>query len=76
MPWVIGSQTVPVLAIAPMVVVVLGNLGMTGVLPKAVIAGYLSFFPITVGLVKGLRSPDPMQLDLMHTYARRSAQMC
>jgi NitT/TauT family transport system permease protein len=75
MPWVIGSQTVPVLAIAPMVVVVLGNLGMTGVLPKAVIAGYLSFFPITVGLVKGLRSPDPMQLDLMHTYAARQSQV-
>ena len=75
MPWVIGSQTVPVLAIAPMVVVVLGNLGMTGVLPKAVIAGYLSFFPITVGLVKGLRSPDPMQLDLLHTYAARETQV-
>jgi NitT/TauT family transport system permease protein len=75
MPWVIGSQTVPVLAIAPMVVVVLGNLGMTGVLPKAVIAGYLSFFPITVGMVKGLRSPDPMQRDLMHTYAASEAQV-
>jgi NitT/TauT family transport system permease protein len=75
MPWVIGSQTVPVLAIAPMVVVVLGNLGMTGVMPKAVIAGYLSFFPITVGLVKGLRSPDPMQLDLLHTYAASEKQV-
>jgi len=75
MPWVIGSQTVPVLAIAPMVVVVLGNLGMTGVMPKAVIAGYLSFFPITVGLVKGLRSPDPMQLDLLHTYAANETQV-
>jgi NitT/TauT family transport system permease protein len=75
MPWIIGSQTVPVLAIAPMVVVVLGNLGMTGVMPKAVIAGYLSFFPITVGLVKGLRSPDPMQCDLMHTYAAKESQI-
>jgi NitT/TauT family transport system permease protein len=75
MPWVIGSQTVPVLAIAPMVVVMLGNLGMTGVMPKAVIAGYLSFFPITVGLVKGLRSPDPMQLDLLHTYAASEKQV-
>ncbi len=75
MPWVIGSQTVPVLAIAPMVVVVLGNLGMTGLLPKAVIAGYLSFFPITVGMVKGLRSPDPMQRDLMRTYAASDQQV-
>ena len=75
MPWVIGSQTVPVLAIAPMVVVVLGNLGMTGVAPKAIIAGYLSFFPVTVGMVKGLRSPDPMQQDLLRTYAASEAQM-
>uniref|UniRef100_A0A8J4HHF1 ABC transporter permease subunit n=1 Tax=Acidicaldus sp. TaxID=1872105 RepID=A0A8J4HHF1_9PROT len=68
MPWVIASQTVPVLAIAPMVVVVLGNLGITGLIPKAAIAGYLAFFPITVGMVKGLRAPDPLQLDLMRTY--------
>jgi len=69
MPWIIASQTVPVLAIAPMIVVVLGNLGVTGVLPKAVISGYLSFFPVVVGMVKGLRSPDPLQLDLMRTYS-------
>ena len=69
MPWVIASQTVPVLAIAPMVVVVLGNLGITGLLPKAAIAGYLAFFPITVGMVTGLRAPDPLQLDLMRTYS-------
>jgi NitT/TauT family transport system permease protein len=69
MLWLIASQTVPVLAIAPMVVVVLGNIGLTGVLPKALIAGYLSFFPITTGMVKGLRSPDPMQRDLMRTYS-------
>ena len=47
MPWVIGSQTVPILAIAPMVVVILGNFGLTGVLPKAAISAYLSFFPVT-----------------------------
>ncbi len=68
MPWVIASQTVPVLAIAPMVVVVLGNLGITGLVPKAAIAGYLAFFPITVGMVKGLRAPDPLQIDLLRTY--------
>ena len=56
MPWLIASQAMPVLAIAPMVVVVLGNVGLTGVLPKALIAGWLSFFPITAGMVKGLRS--------------------
>lgn len=74
MPWVIASQTVPILAIAPMIVVVLGNLGLTGLLPKAVIAMYLCFFPITIGLVKGLRSPDPLQLDLMRTYSASASQ--
>lgn len=75
MPWVIASQTIPILAIAPMVVVVLGNLGYTGLLPKAIISGYLSFFPVTIGMVKGLRSPDPLQLDLMRTYSAGSAQV-
>jgi NitT/TauT family transport system permease protein len=68
MPWIIASQTVPVLAIAPMVVVVLGNVGLTGLLPKALIAAWLSFFPITAAMVTGLRSPERMQLDLMRTY--------
>jgi NitT/TauT family transport system permease protein len=68
MPWVIASQTVPVLAIAPMVIVVLGNAGLTGLWPKAIIAGWLSFFPITTAMVTGLRAPDRMQLDLMRTY--------
>ncbi|HET8726805.1 MAG TPA: ABC transporter permease [Alphaproteobacteria bacterium] len=75
MPWVIASQTIPILAIAPMVVVVLGNMGFTGVLPKAVISAYLSFFPVTIGMVKGLRSPDPLQLDLMRTYSASKRQV-
>ncbi len=75
MLWIIASQTVPILAIAPMVVVVLGNAGLTGVLPKALIAGYLSFFPIATGMVKGLRSPDPMQRDLMRTYSASGVQV-
>ena len=68
-PWVIASQTVPVLAIAPIVIVILGSMGMTGVLPKAVISMYLCFFPVAVALVKGLRSPGVMELELLHTYA-------
>lgn len=68
MPWLVASQAIPVLAIAPMVIVVLGNIGLTGTLPKALIAGWLSFFPITTGMVKGLRSADVMQRDLLHTY--------
>jgi len=75
MPWVIASQTIPILAIAPMVVVALGNIGLTGLLPKAAIVGYLSFFPITVGMVKGLRSADILQLDLMRTYNASGPQV-
>ncbi|MEM7443465.1 MAG: ABC transporter permease [Pseudomonadota bacterium] len=74
MPWVIASQTIPILAIAPMIVVVLGNIGFTGVGPKSVISAYLCFFPVTIGMVKGLRSPDPMQLDLMRTYSATTGQ--
>ncbi len=68
MPWVITSQTIPILAVAPMIIVVLNAVGVSGLLPKAVISMYLSFFPVVVGMVKGLRSPDHMQLDLMRTW--------
>jgi NitT/TauT family transport system permease protein len=68
MPWAIASQTIPILAIAPMIIVVLNAVGISGLLPKAFISAYLSFFPVVVSMVKGLRSPDQMQLDLMHTY--------
>ena len=68
MPWVIASQTIPILAIAPMIIVVLNSIGVTGLLPKAIISMYLSFFPVAVGMVKGLRSPDRMLLDQMRTW--------
>ncbi|OWV82865.1 ABC transporter permease [Rhizobium sp. R72] len=74
MPWVIASQTIPILAIAPMVIVVLGAINITGLIPKALISTYLSFFPVTVGMVKGLRSPEVMFLDLMRTYNATPAQ--
>ena len=75
MPWVIASQTIPILAIAPMVIVVLAAIGLTGLLPKAFISTYLSFFPVVVGMVKGLRSPAQSELDLMHTYHASSSQV-
>jgi NitT/TauT family transport system permease protein len=74
MPWIIASQTVPILAIAPMVIVVLGAINITGLIPKALISTYLSFFPVAVGMVKGLRSPEVMHLDLMRTYYASPAQ--
>lgn len=75
MPWAIASQTIPILAIAPMIIVVLNSVGVQGLLPKAFISAYLSFFPVVVGMVKGLRSPDAMQLDLMRTYSASGAQV-
>lgn len=74
MPWAIASQTVPILAIAPMIIVMLGSIGIQGLFPKAIIAAYLSFFPVVVGMVTGLRSPDGMQLDLLKTYNATPAQ--
>ena len=74
MPWAIASQTIPILAIAPMIIVVLNSLGLQGLIPKAMISAYLSFFPVVVGMAKGLRSPDAMQLDLLRTYNASRAQ--
>ena len=74
MPWIVASQTVPIIALAPMIVVILYQFNITGIAPKAAIAAYLSFFPITVGMVKGFRSPDPLQLDLMRTFSATRVQ--
>jgi NitT/TauT family transport system permease protein len=74
LPWIISSQTIPILAIAPIVIVVLGSIGITGLFPKAIISAYLCFFPVTISMVKGLTSPDPMQRDLMLTYSASLAQ--
>jgi NitT/TauT family transport system permease protein len=68
LPWIIASQTIPMLAVAPMIIVILAAVNVTGILPKALISTYLSFFPVAVGMVKGLRSPEVMHLDLMRTY--------
>lgn len=74
MPWAIASQTIPIVALAPMIIVVLNSVDVTGVVPKALIAAYLSFFPVVVGMVKGLRAPDAMQLDLLRTYNASAVQ--
>jgi NitT/TauT family transport system permease protein len=83
MPWIISSQTIPILALAPILVVVAFNLlsgqlklptDLSRFVAKALISTYLSFFPVTVGMVKGLRSPDPFHLDLMRTYSATRLQ--
>ena len=75
MPWIVASQTVPIVALAPMIVVILNQVSVTGLLPKAVIAAYLSFSPVAVGMAKGLRSPEPLHLDLMRTYSASRGQV-
>jgi NitT/TauT family transport system permease protein len=75
LPWIICSQMVPILAVAPIVIVVLGAIGIRGLLPKSIISAYLCFFPVAIGMVKGLSSPDPIQRDLMRTWSATSAQV-
>ena len=75
MPWVVASQTIPILALAPMIIVILNSIGITGLVPKAIISAYLSFFPVVVGMVTGFRSPDHMQTDLMKTYNATNLQI-
>ncbi|HEX7040636.1 MAG TPA: ABC transporter permease subunit [Trueperaceae bacterium] len=77
LPWVIASQTIPVIALVPVLVAVLGNLGVTvqtSLVPAAIVGAYIAFFPITVGTVTGLRSVDPLALDLMKAYAATPLQ--
>lgn len=75
LPWIICSQMVPVLALAPIFIVVLGALGLHGLLPKAIISAYLCFFPIAIGMVKGFTSPEPLQIELMQTWSATPRQM-
>lgn len=76
MPWAIISQTIPIVALAPIIVVLTNAIGAGSLLvPKAMIAAYLSFFPVMVSMVKGLTSPDHMQLDLLRTYGAKTSEV-
>lgn len=76
MPWAIISQTIPIVALAPMIVVLSNAAGVEDrMVPKAIISAYLSFFPVLVSMVKGLRSPDQMQIDQLRTWHASEAQM-
>ena len=75
MPWAIISQTIPIVALAPMIIVLSSQLGIEGRgLPKAIISAYLCYFPVLVGMVKGLQSPAIAQLDLLRTYSASGFQ--
>ena len=69
LPYIVASQTVPILAIAPMVVVGLGSKGVTGWQAVSVTAAYLTFFPVTVNTLRGLHAADPRAVELMRSYA-------
>ena len=69
LPWIVATQTVPILAIAPMVVIWLGGRGLSDWLSVSVIAAYLTFFPVTINTLRGLESADPRALELMRSYA-------
>jgi NitT/TauT family transport system permease protein len=64
-PYVVASQTIPIVALAPLIVFALGQ----SVLAVVVIATYLTFFPVTIAGIRGLDSPDPRALELMRSYA-------
>ena len=76
LPWVVLSQTVPLIAIAPLVrrwgsQIEIGGFDWESEYSVAVIAAYLAFFPVAVGMLRGLKSPDATHLDLMRTYGDR-----
>ncbi len=86
MPFVVASQTIPLIALAPMIVIwggsgawppflvnafFLDNIGFS----VAVISAYLTFFPVTINSLRGLRSPDPKAVELMRSYAASETQI-
>lgn len=78
LPWVIASQTVPIIALVPVLILLLGNAGVvvqTSMVPAAIIGAYIAFFPVTVGTVTGLRAVDPLSVDLMKSYAATPLQL-
>ncbi|HST18682.1 MAG TPA: ABC transporter permease [Gaiellaceae bacterium] len=71
LPYIVASQTVPILAIAPMVVVGLGSKGIAGWKAVAILAAYLTFFPVAINTLRGLHSVDPRAVELMESYAAK-----
>jgi len=69
LPYVVASQTVPILAVAPIVVVYLGSLNVAAWFSVAVIAAYLTFFPVAINTLRGLQSTDRRAVELMRAFA-------
>lgn len=75
MPYVVGSQMVPVLAIAPIVVVWAGRLELPNWVAVATISTYLAFYPVAINTLRGLRSPEATSTELMRSYAASPNQV-
>jgi NitT/TauT family transport system permease protein len=70
-PYVIASQTIPIIALAPLIVFAVGQ----GIFAVVIIATYLTFFPVTIAMIRGLRSVDPRAIELMRSYAASRAEV-
>lgn len=74
LPWVVVSQTVPLIAFAPLISSIGSQAAQSGVpwpqwMSAAVVASYLAFFPIAIGALRGLSSPDTIHVELLRSYA-------
>jgi NitT/TauT family transport system permease protein len=79
LPYVVLSQTIPLIALAPLVYGWSGNLSLFGLdwkpwMSVSVIAAYLAFFPVAIGALRGLASPPPVQTELLACYAASWSQ--
>jgi NitT/TauT family transport system permease protein len=75
LPYIVASQTIPILAVAPMVVVWMGGRGFPDWFSVSVISAYLTFFPVAINTLRGLTSVDPRALELMRSYAANPLQI-
>lgn len=75
LPWLVISQTIPLVALAPIIVVWMGSAGLPSWVAVSVIAAYLSFFPIVINMITGLNSPDPVQVELMRSVSASRTQV-
>jgi NitT/TauT family transport system permease protein len=75
LPYIVASQTIPILAVAPMVVVWMGGRGFPDWFSVSVISAYLTFFPVTINTLRGLTAVDPRALELMRSYAAGALQL-
>jgi NitT/TauT family transport system permease protein len=69
LPYIVASQTIPILAVAPMVVVWFGGRGYPDWFSVSIISAYLTFFPVAINTLRGLTAVEPRRLELMRSYA-------